>query len=112
MTIVLTGVSGNYGGLVAEALLQRKEPSDLVAVARRSDAAAGLTERGVQVREADFDDVASCVRAFDGADVLLLVTTNGALRRPGAPAAQRPRRSGPGRSRPGRGHEPRRGRGR
>jgi NAD(P)H dehydrogenase (quinone) len=75
MPIVVTGATGHLGRLVVEALLQRGVPAEqIIATGRRTQAVAGLAERGVVVRRADFDDEASLPEAFAGADKLLLVS--------------------------------------
>jgi NAD(P)H dehydrogenase (quinone) len=75
MSVVVTGASGHLGRLVAEELLESVPASDLVLVTRHPDAIADLGERGATVRLGDFDDPASLVPAFEGADRLLLIST-------------------------------------
>jgi NAD(P)H dehydrogenase (quinone) len=56
MRITVTAATGHYGRLVIEELLKRGVPAaDLVAAVRTPQKAADLAERGVQVREADYD---------------------------------------------------------
>jgi NAD(P)H dehydrogenase (quinone) len=75
MSIVVTGATGHLGRLVVEALLARGVPAArIVATGRRTEALAGLADRGVVVRRADFDDPASLREAFVGAEKLLLVS--------------------------------------
>ena len=72
--IVVTGATGRLGGAVVERLL-RRVPAGSIGVSVRDPAkAAGLAERGVRVRRGDFDDAASLVHAFDGAERVLLVS--------------------------------------
>lgn len=72
--IIITAATGQYGRLVIDALLKRGVPaSDIVAAVRDLNKAADLAERGVQVREADYDRPETLVPAFTGADQLLLV---------------------------------------
>jgi NAD(P)H dehydrogenase (quinone) len=75
MSVVVTGASGRLGRLVAEELLERMPPSDLVLVTRHPDAIADLGERGAEVRRGDFDDPDSLVSAFEGGERMLLVST-------------------------------------
>jgi NAD(P)H dehydrogenase (quinone) len=72
--IVVTGVTGKLGRIVAEDLLGRVPAAELVAVARNPTGAAYLADRGVEVRRGDYEDPASLRTAFDGADVLLFVS--------------------------------------
>ena len=72
--IVITGATGQLGGAVVARLLDRV-PADGIGVSVRDPGrAAGLTERGVRVRQGDFDDAASLAHAFAGADQVLLVS--------------------------------------
>lgn len=75
MSVVVTGATGHLGRLVVESLLDNGLAADqVVAVGRRVESLADLSERGVQVRRADYTDNASLDDAFRGADVLLLVS--------------------------------------
>jgi NAD(P)H dehydrogenase (quinone) len=75
MTIVVTGATGHFGRLAVEALLARGvAPDQIVATGRRTDAVADLAARGVHVRAADYDDLASLDAALRGAEGLLLVS--------------------------------------
>ena len=72
--IVVTGATGLLGGAVVERLLAR-QPDEEIGVSVRDPAKAGaLADRGVRVRRGDYDDAASLVHAFAGADQLLLVS--------------------------------------
>jgi NAD(P)H dehydrogenase (quinone) len=75
MTVAVTGAAGQLGSLVAEQLLERIAPEELVLVTRRPEALAAFAQRRVQVRRADFDEPASLAPAFAGADRLLLVSS-------------------------------------
>ena len=73
--IVVTGVTGKLGGIVAKDLLTRVPAADLVAVARTPQKAATLADQGVEVRAGDYEDPESLRAAFAGADVLLFVSS-------------------------------------
>lgn len=88
MTIALTGAAGNLGRLVAEQLLDRTDPADVVLITRRPDAVADLVARGASVRSADFDDPETLPTAFAGVDRLLIISTDAVgTRLPGQLAA-------------------------
>jgi NAD(P)H dehydrogenase (quinone) len=74
MRITVTAATGHYGRLVIEELLKRGVPAqEIVAAVRTPHKAADLAGRGVQVREADYDQPETLVPAFAGADKLLLI---------------------------------------
>ncbi|MER7645368.1 SDR family oxidoreductase [Streptomyces sp. NPDC126522] len=76
MSIVITGASGQLGGLTVEALLERGVPAaDIVATGRDIATLKGLADRGVVVRRADFAEPDGLAAAFEGADRLLLIST-------------------------------------
>lgn len=75
MTIAVTGTSGHLGRLVVDSLLARgASPADVVALARSTAKVADLAQRGVVVREADYDRPETLVPALDGVEVLVLVS--------------------------------------
>src|SRR2546430_4081874 len=71
--IVVSGASGRLGPLVIKGLLERVPASEIVAVTRTPDAAQDL---GVHGLHADFDEAGTLLAAFDGADTLLLISSN------------------------------------
>ena len=75
-TIALTGAAGNLGRLVAEQLLDRADPADVVLITRRPEAVADLAARGATVRAADFDAPGTLATAFDGVDRLLIISAD------------------------------------
>ena len=70
----MTGASGHLGRRVAEHLLERIDPSQLVLVTRTPDLLVEYVERGAVVRYADFDEPATLVEAFYGAKRALLIS--------------------------------------
>ena len=63
MTIVITGATGQLGRLVVEALLDQNVPAgQIVAAGRDLAKVADLADRGVQVRQIDYQDPASLRR--------------------------------------------------
>jgi NAD(P)H dehydrogenase (quinone) len=88
-TLLVTGAAGHLGQLVIAHLLDTlKVPANrIIATTRNPEKLAALTAKGVTVRAADFDNVASLTSAFAGAQRLLLISTD-ALDRPGHRLAQ------------------------
>jgi NAD(P)H dehydrogenase (quinone) len=87
--LLVTGAAGHLGQLVINHLLDTlKVPAGrIIATTRNPEKLAALTAKGVTVRKADFDNVASLTSAFAGAQRLLLISTD-ALDRPGHRLAQ------------------------
>ena len=74
--IVITGATGALNGATVDHLLERM-PASQVAVTTRDIAKADrFARRGVQVRYCDYADPASLPAAFEGAEQLLLVSSN------------------------------------
>jgi NAD(P)H dehydrogenase (quinone) len=77
MTIAVTGAAGGLGSAAVAALLSRGVAAgSLVATSRDPEKLRYLTERGVDVRRADYAVAASLREAFTGVDRLLLVSSN------------------------------------
>ncbi len=73
---LVTGASGQLGGLVIDALLSRVPAGEIGALVRRPEAAAPLKAKGVSVRVASYDDPAALEAAFAGVERLLLVSSS------------------------------------
>ncbi|RWA99736.1 SDR family oxidoreductase [Mesorhizobium sp.] len=76
-TLLVTGASGQLGRGVVDHLLDtlKVPPARIIAASRSPENLAELAARGVIIRQADFDDTASLVEAFKGADRILIVST-------------------------------------
>lgn len=81
MSVIVTGAAGHLGRLVAEQLLERLAPEELVLVTRRPQALREFGARGAEVRYGDFDDPASLSDAFAGGRRMLLISTDAIGRR-------------------------------
>ena len=75
MSILVTGASGHLGRRVVELLLEQKVPN-IIATTRRPERIKDLQAKGVEVRQADFDDELGLITAFRGAQRALLVSTD------------------------------------
>lgn len=74
-TYAVTGATGHLGRLAVEELLARGvAASDVIAVVRTPSKAAALAERGVQVREGDYNRPETLPAALAGVQRLLLVS--------------------------------------
>jgi uncharacterized protein YbjT (DUF2867 family) len=74
--IVITGATGALNGATVDALLERVPAESVVVTARDPAKAERFAARGVAVRQADYAQPASLPSAFEGADQLLLVSSN------------------------------------
>ena len=74
--ILVTGANGQLGRLVIDSLLGSVPASQIIASVRRAEAGGELTARGVEVRQADYDDPYTLDAAFAGVDKLLLVSSS------------------------------------
>lgn len=75
MKIHVTSASGQLGGKIVRSLLDQGTPgADLSASARHPEKIIDLASFGITSCRADYDDPQSMVTAFEGCDVLMLVT--------------------------------------
>lgn len=75
MTTAVTGATGHLGALVVDGLIERGVAAgDIVAIVRDAAKAQSLSDRGVQVRVANYSDVDALETALVGVDKLLLVS--------------------------------------
>ena len=74
--ITITGATGALNGRTVEHLLQSVDPSELAVVVRDPARAERFAARGVAVRRGDYADPDGLRSAFEGADRLLLVSSN------------------------------------
>ncbi len=74
MSIVVTGATGSLGRLVIEDLLTRVPASEIVAVVRDKEKAAGIAAQGVELRVADYSEPATLAGVFGAGDRVLLIS--------------------------------------
>lgn len=76
--IIVSGASGQLGGLVIEELLKRKvAPQNLILVSRTPDTLKAYADRGASVRFGDFTEPESLFAAYQGGTRMLLISING-----------------------------------
>ena len=76
MGVIVTGAAGHLGRLVADQLLERLPPDEVILVTRRPEALREFAARGADVRYGDFDQRSSLPDAFAGGDRMLLISTD------------------------------------
>ncbi|NVK73852.1 MAG: SDR family oxidoreductase [Oceanospirillaceae bacterium] len=74
--ILVTGASGQLGRLVIASLLEKTPASQIIAAVRSPEKIADLAEKGVQVRQTDYNDVASLVAAMQDVEKVLLISSS------------------------------------
>lgn len=74
--IAITGATGLLGQQVVESLLQTVPANQIVAFARDVKKGATLSQKGVLVRQADYNDKTSLITALQGVDKLLLISSS------------------------------------
>lgn len=74
--ITITGATGALNGATVDHLLEHIPATGIVVVTRDPARARRFTDRGVEVRRGDYADAGSLPHAFEGADQLLLVSSN------------------------------------
>jgi len=75
--ILVTGATGNFGSKAIAHLLNKGVAANNIAALVRSGAKYNsLSEQGVHIRIGDYSDIDSMVKAFEGVDKLLLVSSS------------------------------------
>jgi len=74
--IAVTGATGQLGSLVVEALLKTVPANQIIAAVRTPAKAKAFADKGVQVREADYNRPETLAPAFAGVTKLLLISGN------------------------------------
>ncbi len=77
MKYLVTGATGHLGKLVIHQLLNLVEPDQIAVSVRDPQKASDLAEKGIDVRQGDFDNQDSLLSAFKGIERLLIISTDG-----------------------------------
>lgn len=72
--LILTGVDGNLGGQAADYLLELTEPDRLIFTGYDPASLEKYAAKGVETRVADFNNREGLEKAFEGGDVMALVS--------------------------------------
>jgi NAD(P)H dehydrogenase (quinone) len=72
--ILVTGATGHLGKATVDFLLKKTAPSNIAVLVRDSTKAADFRAKGVEVRQGDYSDYDSLVKAFTGVDKLYFVS--------------------------------------
>jgi NAD(P)H dehydrogenase (quinone) len=74
MKTLITGASGNFGGMTVQRLLKRMDPKELILMSRKPEKLAEYSKLGCDVRFGDFDHPESLTPAAHGAQQMLLIS--------------------------------------
>ena len=75
--ILITGATGQFGSNAIDHLLDKGvNASEIAALVRDTSKAQSLKDKGIELRIGDYTDHDSLVKAFQGLDKLLLVSSN------------------------------------
>jgi NAD(P)H dehydrogenase (quinone) len=74
--ILVTGATGNLGRATVEFLIKKVPATEVAILVRDADKAADLKALGVDVRIGDYHDKDSLVKAFQGVEKVLLISSN------------------------------------
>jgi NAD(P)H dehydrogenase (quinone) len=74
--IIVTGATGQLGKLIVEKLVRLVPASQVGVSVRDPKKATDLAALGVRVRQGDFNDPASLRHAFEGATLILMISSN------------------------------------
>lgn len=72
---VVSGASGSLGRKITEQLLEKIQVENLSVTTRTPQNLDALIQRGVAVHAADYNDPAALERAYEGSDVLMLISS-------------------------------------
>ena len=74
--ILVTGATGHFGKAAIDFLLKKVNSSELAALVRDTKKAADLSAEGVEVRQGDYFNYNSLVKAFEGVEKILFVSSS------------------------------------
>ncbi|WP_226035196.1 SDR family oxidoreductase [Aquibacillus saliphilus] len=77
MKLLVTGATGKLGSKIVEMILKTVPANQLAVSVRDPEKATGLTDRGVDVRQGDFNQPETLDTAFANIDRLLIISTDG-----------------------------------
>jgi len=76
MKILITGSTGHLGSATIDFLLAKKQQSNIVALVRNEEKAQVLKAKGIETRLGDYDDYTSLLKATEGIDTMLLISSS------------------------------------
>jgi len=80
MKTLITGSTGQLGSATIDFLLAKKQQSNIIALVRNEDKAKSLQAKGVVTRVGNYDDYDSLLKATEGIDTILLISSSEMLK--------------------------------
>lgn len=74
--ILITGATGKLGKSLIDFLLREIQPEQIAALVRDPQKTDPLVSRGVGIRKGDYEDYNSLLKAFEGAEKLVFISTS------------------------------------
>ena len=74
MKILITGATGKLGGLVLDSLFTKTAKENIAVMLRNDKRAEAFSNKGIEVRIANYDDTGSMVKAFKDIDKLYFIS--------------------------------------
>jgi NAD(P)H dehydrogenase (quinone) len=75
--ILVTGATGNFGKATIEFLIEKGfQPSEIIGFVRDRNKGMDLLEKGVELRQGDYRDHSSLLKAFHGIEKILLISSS------------------------------------
>lgn len=80
-TIAISGAAGDLGTRIVDELLRRVPAHDLITTSRNPDKLINRAVQGARVRRANYRDPASLQAAYEGSDILMLISSHAVTER-------------------------------
>ncbi|MBK9149660.1 MAG: SDR family oxidoreductase [Saprospiraceae bacterium] len=75
--IAITGASGHLGKAAIQFLLQKVAPTNIVAIVRNPEKVSDFKQKGLIIRQADYNKYGTLIQAFKGVEKALQISTIG-----------------------------------
>lgn len=75
MKYAISAATGHFGQIAIRELLKKVNPSDVIAIVRNTDKAKKVLPEGIIIRQADYTDKESLLKALTGVNKLLFISS-------------------------------------
>lgn len=75
--MAITGASGHLGKATIQFLLKKVAPANIIAIVRKPEKIDDFKEKGLIIRQADYNDYGTLIQAFKGVEKVLQISTIG-----------------------------------